>query len=93
MLFKSDGCIACHQVLYDFKYGDWKDWASHLKVVDVKFNEEEQCFKAYIDGEETEGKSPVNAVPAMYLVEEEKLFQGFQEIKREVEKWQQAELD
>jgi hypothetical protein len=92
-LFKSDGCIACHQVIYDLKYGDWKNYASHVKLVDVKFNEQEQCFKAYIDGKETEGRAPVDAVPAMYIVDTEQFFQGLQEIKKEVETWQKAELD
>lgn len=80
-LFKSNGCPACHQLTYDFNSGPLKDLAGHVKFVDVKFSEEEQCYKAYINGEPTEGASPVDAVPAVYFPETEELIYGYDKIK------------
>ena len=91
--FRSQGCLACHEVNYQIHYGDWKNWTGHVKIVDVEFNEKEQCFKAVVDGKMTDGKSPVDAVPALYFSEQEKFLQGYGEIKREFEIWRQAELD
>jgi hypothetical protein len=80
-LFRSKGCPACHQLTYDFLSGEYNSWASHVKFVDVEFNEVEQCDKAYIDGEPTEGSCPVDAVPALYLTESEELIYGYSNIK------------
>lgn len=80
-LFKSDGCPACHQLMYDIKYDALNSWASHVKFVDVKFSDDERCNKAFIDGVPTDGPSPVDAVPALYFVETEELIYGFQDIK------------
>lgn len=80
-LFKSDGCPACHQLMYDIKYDALKSWASHVIFVDVKFSEEEQCNKAYIDGVPTPGKAPVDAVPALYFHGTNELFHGYEDIK------------
>lgn len=80
-VFTSMGCPACHQLIYDIKYDQFKDWASHVKFVDVKFNEQEQCNKAYIDGSPTDGPAPVDAVPAIYFTKSEEVIYGYENIK------------
>jgi hypothetical protein len=80
-IFKSEGCPACRQISNEFQSNLYPTWTGHVKFVDVKFNEEEQCNKAYIDGKETEGRAPVDAVPALYCTESETLIYGYDQIK------------
>ena len=80
-IFSSDGCPACHQIHRDIKEGPNKDWASHVIFVDIRYCKEEHCSKAYIDGVETEGRAPVDAVPAFYDPDTDQVIYGYQNIK------------
>jgi len=79
-LFSSDGCPACHQLHRDISEGTCKDWASHVTLVEIRYDKQDQCNKAYIDGKDT-GKPPVDVVPAFYDAETENIIYGYQNIK------------
>lgn len=64
--------------------GSLKNHASHVKFVDVKFNEQEQRSIAYIDGLPTDGECPVEVVPAAYFKEADKLVYGVENIEEEI---------
>lgn len=80
-LFSSEGCPACEQIHREFKNGRYEDWASHVIFVDIRYCKEDQCSKAYIDGKQTEGRAPVDAVPALYDPETDQVIYGYQNIK------------
>lgn len=83
-VFKKDDCPACHYLYWKLTEGPLKNHASHVKFVDVKFNEEQQCNTAYLDGEPTDGPCPVEVVPAAYFKEADKLIYGVENIEEEI---------
>lgn len=83
-LFKTDNCPACQYLSHLLLNGALQNYASHVKFVDVKFNEDKQCNIAYIDGQITEGECPVEVVPAAYFKEADKLVYGLENIKEEI---------
>lgn len=83
-IFKQDNCPACHYIHWKFTDGPLQNYASHVKFVDVKFNEEKQCNIAYIDGQPTEGECPVEVVPAAYFKKTDKLVYGVENIEEEI---------
>jgi hypothetical protein len=80
-LFKSEGCPACYYIQKDIEEGSLNNWASHVKFVDVKFNQDQQCNIAYMDGEPLDGECPVDAVPAIYSKKTDELIFGYEKIK------------
>ena len=83
-LFKTENCPACQHLAHLVTNGALRNYASHVKFVDVKFNEDKQCNIAYIDGEATEGECPVDVVPAAYFKETDKLVFGLESIKENI---------
>lgn len=75
ILFTSEGCSTCKKTIRDIP-SDWGD----ILVLDVKFDEEERCYRVYKDDIPLGDKAPIDAVPTLCMFETREVYSGYKDI-------------